>query len=68
MKDGDMAIRERPHELVVAFLAEDAWEPLLAQLRSQDDKGATRRGTDTGRHAARGAFRHCFVKISHEQA
>ena len=61
MKDGDRAIRERPHGLVVAFLAEDAREPLLAQLRSQDDSDAARSGRDTGRHAARGDARSVIV-------
>jgi len=61
MKDGDRAIRERPHGLVVAFLAEDAREPLLAQLRSQDDSDAARSGRDTGRHATRGDARSVIV-------
>jgi hypothetical protein len=41
MEDEDRAIRERLRGLVVAFLAEDAREPLLARLQRQgDDSGA----------------------------
>ena len=40
MEDEDRAIRERLRGLVVAFLAEEAREPLLARLQSQGDSGA----------------------------
>jgi len=40
MEEEDRAIRERLRGLVVAFLAEDAREPLLARLRNQGDSGA----------------------------
>ena len=40
MEDEDRAIRERLRGLVIAFLAEDAREPLLTRLQSQGDKGA----------------------------
>ncbi|KAI9447167.1 apoptosis inhibitory protein 5-domain-containing protein [Russula earlei] len=39
MEDEDRAIRERLRRLVIAFLAEEAREPLLAQLRSLGDGG-----------------------------
>jgi hypothetical protein len=35
MEEEDRAIRERLRGLVVAFLAEDAREPLLARLRNK---------------------------------
>ncbi|KAI0293244.1 apoptosis inhibitory protein 5-domain-containing protein [Russula brevipes] len=40
MEDEDKAIRERLRGLVIAFLAEDARGPLLAQLRNQGSSGA----------------------------
>lgn len=40
MEEEDRVIRERLRGLVVAFLAEDAREPLLARLRNQGDSGA----------------------------
>jgi hypothetical protein len=40
MEEEERAIRERLRGLVVAFLAEDAREPLLARLRSQGESGA----------------------------
>jgi hypothetical protein len=40
MEDEDKVIRERLRTLVVAFLAEDAWKPLLAQLQGQGESGA----------------------------
>jgi hypothetical protein len=39
IEDEDRAIRDRLRGLVVAFLAEEAREPLLARLRSQGDSG-----------------------------
>ncbi|KAH9170943.1 hypothetical protein EDB89DRAFT_2184858 [Lactarius sanguifluus] len=35
LQDEDKTIRERLRALVVAFLAQDAWKPLLAQLQGQ---------------------------------
>ncbi|KAH9957988.1 apoptosis inhibitory protein 5-domain-containing protein [Russula compacta] len=40
MEDEDRVIRERLRGLVIAFLAEDAREPLLTRLQSQGDRGA----------------------------
>jgi len=39
IEDEDKLIRERLRRLVIAFLAEDAREPLLARLQSQGDSG-----------------------------
>jgi hypothetical protein len=39
IEDEDKLIRERLRRLVIAFLAEDAREPLLSRLQSQGDSG-----------------------------
>jgi hypothetical protein len=39
IEDEDKLIRERLRRLVIAFLAEEAREPLLSRLRSQGDSG-----------------------------
>jgi hypothetical protein len=37
MEDEDKVTRERLRTLVVVFLAEDAWRPLLSKLHGQGD-------------------------------
>ena len=39
VEDEDKLIRERLRRLVIAFLAEEAREPLLSRLRNQGDSG-----------------------------
>ena len=40
IEDEDKLIRERLRRLVIAFLAEEAREPLVSRLKSQGDSGA----------------------------
>lgn len=45
VEDEDKLIRERLRRLVIAFLADEAREPLLSRLQSQGDSGVEQEQT-----------------------